>query len=93
MFFVYVTGSFNCVQFFETLWIVPHHSPHQEFPRKEYWSGLPFPSAEDLPDGRIELACLAFPALASKLYTTELPGKWCFISLYKLNINQYQEVH
>ena len=79
MSFVYVTRSFSCVQLFETLWTVAHHSPHQEFPRKEYWSGLSFPSAEDLPDGRIELACPSFTALASKLYTTELPGKRCFI--------------
>ena len=25
-----------------------------EFPRKEYWSGLPFPSLGDLPDPEIE---------------------------------------
>ena len=31
------------------------------FPRQEYWSGLPFPSAGDLPDPGIELRS---PALA-----------------------------
>jgi len=25
------------------------------FPRREYWSGLPFPSPEDLPDLGMEL--------------------------------------
>ena len=25
-----------------------------EFPKQEYWSGLPFPSPEDLPDPGIE---------------------------------------
>ena len=30
-----------------------------EFSRQEYWSGLPFPSLEDLPDPRIEPASLA----------------------------------
>ena len=25
-----------------------------EFSRQEYWSGLPFPSPEDLPDSRIK---------------------------------------
>ena len=30
------------------------------FPRQEYWSGLPFPSPEDLPDPGIEPA---FPVL------------------------------
>ena len=31
------------------------------FPRQEYWSGLPFPSSEDLPNSGIEPAS---PALA-----------------------------
>ena len=39
-----------------------------KFPRQEYWSGLPFPSPEDLPDPRTELA---FPALAGRFFTTE----------------------
>ena len=30
-----------------------------EFSRQEYWSGLPFPSAGDLPDSGIELALWA----------------------------------
>ena len=35
------------------------HGPHQSplsmgFSRQEYWSGLPFPSPEDLPDPGIE---------------------------------------
>ena len=29
-----------------------------EFPRQEYWHGLPFPSPGDLPDPGIEPACL-----------------------------------
>ena len=32
------------------------------FPRQEYWSGLPFPSPEDLPDPGIELAAPALQA-------------------------------
>ena len=32
---------------------LPGSSVHG-FPRKEYWSGLPFPSPEDLPDPGIE---------------------------------------
>ena len=43
-----------------------------EFPRQEYWSELPFPSPEDLPDPGINPAS---PALAGILFTTELPRK------------------
>ena len=45
-----------------------------EFPGQEYWSGLPFPSPEDLPVPRIEPASLASPASASGLFTTEQFG-------------------
>ena len=34
---------------------VAHKAPlSMGFSRQEYWSGLPFPSPEDLPDPRIE---------------------------------------
>jgi len=42
------------------------------FSRQEYWSGLPFPSLEDLPDPGTEPAS---PALAGRFFTTEPPGK------------------
>ena len=43
------------VQLFATLWTVAYHTPpSMGFSRQEYWSGLPFPSPEDLPDPRIE---------------------------------------
>ena len=36
---------------FATLWTVAHQAPlTMEFPRQEYWIGLPFPSPGDLPD-------------------------------------------
>ena len=38
--------------------------------KKEYWSGLPFPSPGDLPDPRIELVCLTSPAWAGAFFTT-----------------------
>ena len=34
------------------------------FPREEYWSRLPFPPPEDLPDPGIKLESPASPALA-----------------------------
>ena len=45
------------------------------FSRKEYWSGLPFPSSGDLPDSRIESASLMSPAMAGRFFTTAPPGK------------------
>ena len=38
-----------------------------QFPRHEYWSGLPFPSLGNLPDSGIELTS---PALAGRFFTT-----------------------
>ena len=43
--------------------------------RQEYWSELPFPAPEDLPDPGIEPMSLASSALAGGFFTTELPGK------------------
>ena len=45
------------------------------FPRQECWSGLPFPTLEDLPDPGIEPMSLVAPALAGGFFTTGLPGK------------------
>ena len=43
------------VRLFATPWIVAYHAPpSMGFSRQEYWSGLPFPSPEDLPDLGIE---------------------------------------
>ena len=41
------------------------------FPRQEYWSGLPFPSPEDLPSPGIKPVS---PALAGGFFTAGLPG-------------------
>ena len=43
------------VRLFATPWAVAYHTPpSMGFSRQEYWSGLPFPSPEDLPDPGIE---------------------------------------
>ena len=56
-----------------TPWTVAHQATLSVgFPRKEYWSGLPFPSPGGLPAPGIELAS---PALAGELFTTEPPRK------------------
>ena len=52
---------------------VTHQAPPtMGFSRQEYWSGLPFPSPVDLPDPMIKLMS---PALASRFFTNEPPGK------------------
>ena len=43
-----------------------------EFSRQDYWNGLPFPPAGDLPNSEIEPA---FPELASRFFTSEPPEK------------------
>ena len=43
-----------------------------DFPRKEYWKGLPFSTSGDISDQKIELASLA---LAGGFFTTQPPGK------------------
>ena len=41
----------SLVQLFATPWTVALQAPlSMEFPRQEYWSGLPFPPQGDLPD-------------------------------------------
>ena len=46
-----------------------------KFSRQEDWSGLPFPTAENLPDPGIEPASLASPALEGEIFTTAPPRK------------------
>ena len=47
--------SLSHVRLFVTQWTVAHHVPlSMGFSRQEYWSGLPFPSPEDLPNPGIE---------------------------------------
>ena len=52
----------------------PGSSVHGIFQAK-YWSWLPFPTPEDLPDPRIESRSLESPALAGRFFTTAPPEK------------------
>ena len=59
-----------------TLWTVARQaSLFMGFPRREHWSGLPFPSPGDLPDPGVEYVS---PVLVGGFFTTEPPGKPCF---------------
>ena len=56
---------------FATPWPVVCQAPlSRGFPRREYWSGLPFPSPGDLPDSGIEPPSLLSPARAGGFFTT-----------------------
>ena len=77
------------VRLFVTPWTVAHQAPlSMEFSRHEYWSGLPFPSPEDLPNPGIKPRS---PALqADSLY--QLSHKQCLLpntncSPYKLSFS------
>ena len=59
--------SFSRVRLFATPWTAAHQAPlSMELSRQEYWSGLPFPPPEDLPDPGINPAS---PALAGRFFT------------------------
>ena len=60
-------------QLFVTPWTAALEEPlYMGFPRHQYWSGLPFPSLEDLPNPGIEPVS---PALVGGFFTTEPPRK------------------
>ena len=51
----YVCWLLSSVQPFVTPWTIAHQAPlSMGFLRQKYWSGLPFPSPEDLPNPGIE---------------------------------------
>ena len=71
---------------FVTLWTVACQAPlSMGFPRQEYWSGLPFPSAGDLPD----------PGWTLHLYTgRQILYHWATREAQKLySFMFYMEVH
>ena len=71
----------SCVQLLVTPWTVAHQVPlSMEFSRQEYWSGLPFPSPENLPNPGIEPASPA-------LQVDSLPLSHLYITLQGLKIN------
>ena len=64
--------SLSCVQLFATPWTVAYQAPpSMGFSKQEYWSGLPFPSLEDLPHPGTEPESLA---LAGGFFTNTEPS-------------------
>ena len=69
-------------------WAIDHQAPlSMEFPRQENWSGLPFPSPEDLPDPGIEPISLEFPVLVGGFFTTLATWEAHYRSKYKKIFN------
>ena len=61
------------VRLLATPWTVAHQAPpSMGFSRREYWSGVPFPSPGDLPNPGIEPGS---PALQADTLSSEPPGK------------------
>ena len=95
--------SLSHVRLFATPWTAPCQAPGilpMEFSRQEYWSRLPFPTPEDLPNGGIESTSSVSPTLAGRFFTTELPGKpiyllcgyiFFFIFLFHYGLSQDTE--
>jgi len=77
------------VKLFATPWSVACQVPlSMDFSRQEYWSGLPFPSPEDLPDPEIKPRS---PVLQADSLPSEPTGKRllnirCLWDFFRLNI-------
>ena len=59
----------------------PGSSLSMRFSRREYWSGLPFPSPGDLPNPGIESTSLRSPALPGRFFTTSPSGSLQLVKL------------
>ena len=72
-----IRSHFSHVQLFATLWTVAHQAPQSMgLSGQEYWSGLPCPPPENLPDPGIEAVSLMSLAVAGRFFTTS--ATWTF---------------
>ena len=82
--------SLSRVQLFAIPWtIVYQASLSMEFSRQEYWSGLPFPSPEDLPDLGIKPRS---PALQADTLPSEPSLKTKMFSEFRGLLQRSEEV-
>ena len=68
----YVLIAHSCLTLCDPMDCSPAGDSVHGFSRQEYWSGLPFPSPEDLPDSGTEPE---FTALQADSLPSEPPGK------------------
>ena len=83
--------SLGRVRLFANPWTVAHQAPLSiGFSRKEYWSGLPFPSPGECSNPGIKPMS---PALAGRFLITEPPGNLCLTSpCQKLRVKPIEDV-
>ena len=62
-------SCFSCVQLCATSWTAARQILSMGFSRQEYWSGLPCPSPEDLPDLGTELTSACISCNAGRFFT------------------------
>ena len=65
----------SCLTLCDTRDYSPSGSSVHEISQQEYWSGLPLPTPQDLPNPRIEPTTPMAPALAGVFFTTAPLGK------------------
>ena len=62
--------SLSRLRLFVAPWTVACQPPlPMDFSRQEYWSGVPFPASEDLPEPGIKTTSLGSPALSGGFFT------------------------
>ena len=68
---VCVLSCFSYIRLFATLWTVAHEAPLSTgFSRQDYWTGLPCPSSENLPNPGIKPTSFLSPVLVGGFLTT-----------------------
>ena len=69
-------SSLSHICLFAAPWTIARQDAlSMEFYRKDYWSGLPFPTPGNIPNPGVEPMSLVSPALAGEFLTPEPPGK------------------
>ena len=92
----YPSGSsqYSHVRLFATPWTVAYQAPpSMEFSRQEYWSGLPFPSPEDLPNPGIKPRSPPLQADAFTIWATREAYKWKSLSHVQLFVTPWTVAH
>ena len=67
--------SLNCVLLCDSIDCSLQALLSMKFSKQEYWSGLPFPTPNYLPNPGVKPASPVSPALAGRFFTTEPPWK------------------
>ena len=75
----------SLVQLCATPRTIAYHTPLSiGFSRQEYWSRLPFPSPEDLPDPGIEPGSLALQAYSLLYFSVNMTLRTCGLVVWGL---------